>query len=315
VLFRSDGSFHEIKVEVNKKGYEVRAQTGYFNPKPFREYSDLEKELHLFDLALTERPLLQTPLRFTLAPLSYAAGEEIRLEILAKIPEAVIQKFSGKKVELVSLVFDEKENLAGLQRAEADLTKYRGMDAFYTSGASLGPGQYRCRLVIRDLDTGDAAVASASARVTQKPSVGLSLHSPLLLVQASNFAYLEGTGAKKEEAISWKEVYPYDRAQFSPIIGEAPTGTAKLYGVVPCSFQGIFLPNITLTAYLINSISSEKIPMTISVLSKSRKADVEIQFIEFPLSNIPPGRYLLYLHAEETGTKFVSYTQTPLAIK
>ena len=312
---RKDGSFHEIKVEVNKKGYEVRAQTGYFNPKPFREYSDLEKELHLFDLALTERPLLQTPLRFTLAPLSYAAGEEIRLQLLSKIPEAVIQKFSGKKVELVSLVFDEKENLAGLQRAEADLTKYRGMDVFYASGASLGPGQYKCRLVIRDLDTGDAAVASASARVTQKPSAGLCLHSPLLLVRESNFAYLEGTPAKKEEAISWKEVYPYDRAQYSPIIGESPTGTVKLYGVVPCSFKGIFLPSITLAAYLINSTSSEKIPMTISVLSKSRKVDVEIQFVEFSLTNIPPGKYLLYLHAEETGTKFVSYAQIPLIIK
>jgi hypothetical protein len=312
---QKDGSFHEIKVAVNKKGYEVRAQTGYFSAKPFGEYSDLEKELHLFDLALTERPLLQIPLRFSMAPLSYAAGEDIRLQVLSKIPEAVIQKFSGKKVELVSLVFDEKENLAGLKRAEADLTKYRGMEVFYTSGASLPPGQYRCRLVIRDLDTGDAAVASASARVTQKPSVGLSLHSPLLLIQGSNFAYLEGTQAKKEEAISWKEVYSYDRAQYSPIIGEAPTGTVKLYSVIPCSFKEIFLPNITLTAYFINSISSEKIPMTISVLSKSRKADVEIQFIEFPLTNIPPGKYLLYLHAEETGTKFVSYTQIPLIIK
>jgi hypothetical protein len=189
------------------------------------------------------------------------------------------------------------------------------MEVIYMSGASLPPGQYKCRLVIRDLDTGDAAVASASAHVTQKPSVGLSLHSPLLLVQTSNFAYLEGMGAKKEEEISWKEVYPYDRAQYSPVIGEAPTGTAKLYGVVPCSFQGIFLPNITLTAYFINSSSGEKIPITLSLLSKSRKADIEIQFIEFPLSNIPPGKYLLYLHAEETGTKFVSYAQIPLIIK
>jgi len=312
---RKDGSFHGIKVEVNKKGYEVRAQTGYFNPKPFREYSNLEKELHLFDLALTERPLLQTPLRFTMAALSYASGDEIRLHILSKIPAEAIEKFSGKKVEIVSLVFDEKENLAGLRRTESDLTKYRGMDVFYTFGALLPAGQYKCRLVIRDPDTGGAAVASASARVTQKPSVGLSLHSPLLLVQASNFAYLEGMVAKKEEAISWKEVYPYDRAQFSPIIGEAPTGTARIYGVVPCSLMGIFLPNIDLTAYLINSSSGEKIPLTLSVVNKSRKADIEIQFLEFSLTNIPPGKYLLYLHAEETGTKFVSYTQTPLIIK
>jgi VWFA-related protein len=312
---QQDGSYHEIKVEVNKKGYEVRAQTGYFNPKPFREYSDLEKELHLFDLALTERPLLQTPLRFTMAPLSYAAGEETRLQILSKIPDAVIQKFSGKKVELISLVFDEKENLAGLQRAEADLTKYRGMDVFFMSGASLGPGPYKCRLVIRDLDTGNTAVASAQAYVVKKAYIGLSLHSPLLLVPESNFAYLEGAGARRKAGLAWNDAYPYDRARYSPMIGAAAQKTAKLFAVIPCSVTGIVLPNITLTAFLINSTSGEKIPMTLSVLNKSLKADIEIQFVEFPLSNVPPGKYLLYLHAEDVGTKYVSYAQTPLVIR
>jgi VWFA-related protein len=310
-----DGRYHEIKVEVNKKGYEVRAQTGYFNPKPFREYSDLEKELHLFDLALTERPLLQTPLRFTMAALSYALGEETRLQILSKIPAEAIEKFSGKKVELVTLIFDEKENLAGLRRTEADLTKYRGMDVYYTSGASLEPGQYKGRLVIRDLDTGGAAVASTQVNIAKTAPVGLSLHSPLLFVAGSNFAYLEDTGTKKEEAISWKEAYPYDRAKYSPVIGEAPKGASKLLAIVPCSITGIVLPSIALTAYLINSISGEKIPITLSILNKSRKADIEIQFIEFPLNDIPPGKYLFYLHAEETGTNLVSFAQTPIVIK
>ena len=310
-----DGAYHQIKVEVARKGCEVRAQTGYFNPKPFREYSDLEKELHLFDLALTERPLLQTPLIFTMAPLTYITGEETRLQVLSKIPEAVIKKFSGKKVELVSLIFDEKENLASLQRVEADLTKYRGMDVFYASGATLPPGQYKCRLVIRDLDTGDAAVASAMANVGARPVSGLSLHSPLLLVQESSFAYLEGVGAKKEEAISWKEIYSYDKSQYSPIIGEAPTGTAKLQALVPCSVKEIFLPNISLTAHLINSASGAKIPVALAVLSKSRKGDVEVQFVEFPLNDIPPGRYSLYFYAEEAGTKFISYSRVPITIQ
>jgi hypothetical protein len=275
----------------------------------------LEKELHLFDLALTERPLLKTPLRFTMAALSYVLGEETRLQILSKIPPEAIEKFSGKKVEIVSLIFDEKENLAGLRRTEADLTKYRGMDVYYTSGASLEPGQYRGRLVIRDLDTGDAAIASARVNIAKTAPVGLSLHSPLLLVPGSNFAYLEDSGTKKEEAASWKEVYPYDRAKYSPVIGEAPKGASKLNAIVPCSVTGIVLPSITLTAYLINPISGEKIPITLSILNKSRKADVEIQFIEFPLNNIPPGKYLFYLHGEDTGTNLVSYAQTPIVIK
>ena len=312
---QQDGRYHEIKVEVAKKGYEVRAQTGYFNPKPFLEYSDLEKELHLFDLALTERPLLQTPLRFAMAPLSYAAGEGSRLHILSKIPDAVIQKFTGKKVELISLVFDEKENLAGFQRVVADLTKYRGMDVFFTSGATLQPGPYKCRLVIRDLETGNAAVASAQVYVVKKAYVGLSLHSPLLLIPESNFAYLEGVGSRKNAGLTWKDAYPYDHAQYSPLVAEAAKRTAKLFAVVPYSVAGIVQPNITLTAFLINSASGQKIPVTLSVLNKAQKADIEIQFVEFSLAGVPPGKYRLYLHAEDARTKYVSYAQTPLTIK
>ncbi len=310
-----DGRYHEIKVEVTRKGSEVRAQTGYFNPKPFREYSDLEKELHLFDLALTERPLLQTPLRFTMASLSYTAGQETRLQILSKIPDTVIQKFSSKNVELISIVFDEKDNLAGLQRAEANLTKYRGMDVFFTSGASLKPGSYKCRLVIRDLETGNAAVASAQAYVVKKASIGLSLHSPLLLVPESNFAYLEGAGSRKNAGLTWKDAYPYDRAQYSPLVEGAAMRTERLFAIIPCSVAGIVQPNVTLTAFLINSASGEIIPVALSAINKSEKAGIEIHLVEFALANIPPGKYRLYLHAEDVQTTSVSYAQTTLTIK
>jgi hypothetical protein len=250
-----------------------------------------------------------------MAALSYALGEKTLLQILSKIPPEAIEKFSGKKVEIVSLVFDEKENLAGLRRTEADLTKYRGMDVFYMSGASLPPGQYRCRIVIRDLEAGDGAVASARANVARKAFMGLSLHTPLLLVPESNFVYLESPEAKKKEGLSWNDAYPYNRAQYTPIIGEAPKGTAKLFAVVPYSITGIVVPNITLTAFLINSTSGEKVPMRLSVLTKASKADIEIQFVEFPINNIPSGKYLFYLHAREIGTNLVSYAQTPLIIK
>jgi VWFA-related protein len=309
-----DGRYHKIKVDVKRKGVEVRAQSGYFNPKPFHEYSDLEKQLHLFDLALTERPLFQTPLTFSMHALSYAAGEDTRLQMLSKIPNQVTDKFSGKKVELVALVFNENENLASLQRTEADFTKYRGMDVFYASGAALEPGSYKCRLVIRDLDTGSGAVASARVNVTPKTLIGLSLHSPLLLAQESNFVYLEAD-AKNKNAIAWKDAYSYDRAQYSPIIGEVPKGTFKIFAITPYSMPGIVQPNITLGAWLINSTSGERIPVPFSVLNNARKEELEIQFLELSLNDIPTGKYLLYFNAEDAGTKAVSYAQTTLVIK
>jgi VWFA-related protein len=311
---QEDGRFHEIKVSVKRKGCEVRAQSGYFNPKPFAEYSDLEKQLHLFDLALSDRPFLQTPAVFSLEALSYAAGEEPRLQMLAKIPAAVLDKFSGKKVEIVAIVFDDKDNVAGLQRREADLSKYRGMDVFFTSGAALAPGNYRCRIVIRDLATGTAAVASSPARVAKPATVGLSLHTPLLLVAESNFAYLEAAPSKTREKLGWAEAYPFDRARYSPLGTAAPAGTAKIYAALPCSVTGLVSPDIALAAHLVRTATGESIDLPFTVLTKTDLAGAEIRFLEIPLTGVPAGKYRLYLHAEDAASHSVSYAQTILTL-
>jgi hypothetical protein len=46
-----DGKYHRIKVDVRRRGCTVRAQWGYYNPKLFAEYTDLEKLIQLVDLA------------------------------------------------------------------------------------------------------------------------------------------------------------------------------------------------------------------------------------------------------------------------
>ncbi|MCX6577166.1 MAG: VWA domain-containing protein [Candidatus Aminicenantes bacterium] len=310
-----DGRYHPIKVEVKRKGCEVRAQMGYFNPKPYAEYSDLEKQLQLFDLTLSEKPIFQTPLALPINTLSYAAGEETRLQVLSRIPRQVMEKFSGKRAEFIALLFDAKENLVDLQRREADLANFRSGDVLYASGTALAPGSYRCRLVLRDMETGTSALGSTRVNVARKAFVGLSLHSPLLLIPDGNVAYLEAATGKKKVMTEWNEFYGYNRAQYSPIAGEVPKGTAKLFVAVPCSIVGLVQPEIVMTAYLVNSASGERIPLAGSILDRAQKEGGEAQFLELLLNNLPPGKYTLYLHAEAAGTKYVSYAKTNLTIK
>jgi VWFA-related protein len=309
-----DGKFHSIRVEVKRKGCEVRAQAGYFNPKPFAEYSDIEKQLHLFDLALSDKPLLQTPLAFAMEALSYASGEEPRLLMLSKIPNAVLERFAGRKAEIVAVIFDDKDNVAGLQRREADLTKYRGMDVYFTSGAALAPGAYKCRIVIRDLETGAAAVAFSTAAVAKPAIVGLSLHTPLLLDAGSNFAYLEAAASKTRDKLGWMDAYAFDRAKYSPLVASAPGGAQKIYASLPCAVTGLVAPDIVLSAFLIRSSTGESIPLPITVLDKSGTKNAERRFLEISIAGVPAGQYRLYLHAEDAASKSVSYAQTALNI-
>jgi len=147
---------------VKKKGYEVHAQGGYYNPKPFTEYSKLEKQLHLVDLALTERPLFQDPLRFPLEAVLKPGEKKANLHLVFKMPAEKLAEISGQKVEIISLVFNERDDIVAFYREEKDISILPDKELNYTSKLTVQPGEYKCRIIIRNLETGKGAVGSAS---------------------------------------------------------------------------------------------------------------------------------------------------------
>ena len=311
---QSDGAYHELKVEVDRKGCDVRTQAGYYNPKPYAEYTDLEKQLQLYDLALSERSFLRTPLSFSMSALSFTLGGESRIQILSKIPNAVMDKFSGTRSELVALIFDAADNLLGLQRYETDLSKFKGMDVFYTSGAGAQPGGYKARLIIRDMENGAAAVASTRVNVVPKPLTGLGLHSPLLLTAESNFAYLESVAAKKTGRADWKDAYPYERAKYSPLLGALPRETRRIYALLPCSTAGLVQPEIAVAAWLIDAGTGEKLPVSATVVNKTVSGSLDILLLELDLGGAPEGKYRIFFRAEDAGSQSIATTQTALVL-
>jgi len=313
----ADGKFHEVKVEVLRKGCVVRSQSGYFNPKAFREFSDLEKNLHLVELALTGRSPYEIPLAQPLLCLSYGSGRETRLEILARLTPEAIEKFLGRRVEVVTLAFDEKMDLVDLQRIEADLSGYKGMDVFTTAGIALGPGTYDCRVVIRDLDNGAAAVASGSAEIVGRLPVGLKVGSPLLLKPEGALVYLDlGGNQGSGKAGPWTDFYAYDRAHWTPNVGAGVReGSPRLDVVVPCSVTGILAPRVGLEAKLIDRNSGKEIPLAIQSANKIKKADVDIYFLEFSLVGVPAGDYDFVVCAEEAGSGLISESKTIVKIR
>lgn len=164
-----DGAFHTIKVEVDRPGCEVHAQKGYYNPKPFRNYSELEKMLHLVDLALNEEPVFQTPAKFPVERRRCRPDGKWNLCISAALPFEDIPEILQGKVEIVSIVFDTDGNTVDLIRWEitsAELLKERPP---HEAHFKLAPGAYECRVIIRNLETGRGAVGGISVEVEDKP--------------------------------------------------------------------------------------------------------------------------------------------------
>jgi len=163
-----DGAFHTIKVEVGRPGCEVLAQKGYYNPKPFKEYNELEKLLHLVDLALNEKPVLQRPLRFPVVRVPCPPDKKSNLCLTAELPLQEIRETLQGKFEIVSLVFDDGGNTVELKREVKTEADFSGESAVHQADFKLSPGSYECRVIIRNLETGRGAVGGISVSIEQQ---------------------------------------------------------------------------------------------------------------------------------------------------
>lgn len=310
---QQDGLFHELKVQVRRKDCEVRAQAGYFSPKPYAQYSDLEKQLQLYDLALNEQSSFRMPVNFPLTTLAVGTGGvEPGLEIVARLPGEVTRRFSGEKAEFVALVFDEKGDVRSVRRLECDPRLHRGQDVVFTAGAALRPGNYTCRLVVRDMASGMSAVASRRATVTAPPASGLRMGTPLILVSGTGCALLDGDAGKTKGVPWWREEYPYDRISYSPVAGEISKYTKKVVAVVPCAVPGAAEPDLVLSGHLIDAASGGRLPVEFSLLSRAFARRSMTVTVEFPVEGLAPGRYVLYINAEDRISKSLGHAQTAL---
>ena len=309
-----DGGYHDVKVEVARKGCEVRTQAGYFNPKPYAEYSDLEKQIHLFDLALNERSLSRMPVTIPMAALTSGAEGISRLALLTRIPGEVTAKFVGRKLEFVAIFFDGNGDISALVREESDPASFRGRDIVFAAGSSLKPGDYACRLVIRDLDSGLSAVASARATVVKPAVTGLQLGTPLLLEARAGGTLLMAGARKSKDVFPWAETYPYDSSLFSPILSGSPASAASIQVILPCVVPGGGPSDLALSASLVNAASGAQLPVQAAIAGQVRNGPMEIVTLNLPISGIAAGTYYLHVYAADRVTGSLGHASTTLVI-
>jgi VWFA-related protein len=313
-----DGNYHKIKVNVRRPGCDVYYQKGYFNPKPFAQYSDLEKKLHLIDLALGERPYFENPIHFPLRALASPMKQRSNLTLIAEIPIEKVQEVSKEKMEIFGLVFDEKQNIVAQQRTEVDASSFPRDKICFYSISYLPSGNYECRVVMRNLETGRGAVASSSIVIPERFEEGLRLYSPLVLTSGKKGVYLNGSAPEKgqEEPYSLSDFYPFDPDQYTPLVNEVSQDTARLFVLLPSSIIRFEKPNMSLSAHLVDLSSGERKILPLTILGQHQEEDVITYSLELLTEKLVPGRYSLYLFAEDSDTRQpFTYATCPLDVK
>lgn len=311
-----DGKYHKLKVKVKRKDCEVFAQEGYYNPKPFSKYSKLEKQWQFLELALIADPRFQAPLSFSSNAFSCEVDGFPCFLMITKIPEEKFEEISGEKVEIVNLIFNEQNDVVSLKRAEVNFSKYQKEDVYNYSVSYLPPGKYRGRAVIRNLNTGKAAIASSTAVVPSDLKEGIRLYSPLLIIPNKNVRYINtkmrdiNIKAGEKEFSDLLSLYPFDALQYSPLLGELERDVPELLVLTRGAVYDLPDGIVKFYTRLVYEPTWEEIPINIT----AKKNGGAFTFM-VPTSGLLPGRYYLYLFAEEQETQAKANVNTTFVIK
>jgi len=298
-----DGQFHKIQVKVTRPGCKVNAQSGYYNAKPFPDYSDLEKEIHLVDLALSEKPMSQEPIRFAMQALPWASAQPDNIRFVAKIPVELLKNVVGPRLEIVSLVFNNLDEVVDTHRVECDFARpdLQEKPVFCLSELSAPPGTYKCRFVLRNMKTGLTAVAAASTIVPKADSKSFLLYPPLFLISGGPSVCLNvGTAKNKktthpdrDSPADFARGFPVDAGKYVPLCGMSLASGSEILAIAKCVVPKKSTHNLALSASLKNPENGLEFRIPLLIIAQKAEKDARAH----------PGTYYLELSAEAQGSK------------
>jgi hypothetical protein len=318
-----DGKFHEIKVEAERPGLQVVAQEGYFNPKPFAEMTEFEKDLNLFGLIYSEGPALGDAPEFPISFLDVdrpGGRDGVVLIELAVDPKMGV---SPSSVELFALIRDEALEPVVSRKWDVDLSTYDGKTVVFCLYAPFGPGEYDGRVVVRDAVTGRSAVGRTAFEIGPRPEGDIVLSSPVILLPGAEARIANLPSGRKARGGTAErtlvDLYPFISRDCRIVVRNVDFGTERIRAVVPVRFKAADPknpPRIGITGRIVPEAGGEGIPLDLEVVEAKAAGDGrEFLIVEIALPSLEPGEYTLEITAEDIDTEKGASVKTPIAIK
>jgi hypothetical protein len=224
------------------------------------------------------------------------------LVFAARVPKDKLGNVAGKKVEVVSLVFNPSDEIVELRRSEEDLTKVAQSGAYLLSVLAVPPGAYKCRIVMRNLETGAAAVAGVSTSVPEANASGIALLPPILWKPQRSAFYLKGFTPKASGKVptrSLSEILGFDTRQYVPYTEKTLPSPSEIWASFRCAVAKIASPKIKISAFIENLELGGVVTVPLAILSDKAEPSGKVYLVRLEIPEVEPGLYRLYLKAEE----------------
>ena len=329
----AEGKFRKIKIKVSRSDLQVSHRKGYYEEKPYKDYTDFEKRLQLAELVTKD--IYRDDIQVDCFISAFEGTEDI-----ARIP--VFLQLSGKQF------LDKKRKQAQLEiygyAVDSD-GKFR--DFFYspltidinklknklkTHGVKyfdlllVPPGDYMVKCIIRDSETGDIGVISQELSVPNYKDSKLAVSPPIFIDKDPDWLSIPGydpqkpIGRKKGEGLPVDYPFLIGQERFFP-------------GILPTYFektQGQFL----LRVHNLRLHPEAKVPQTDMMFEVVDESGVSYQAVqvlaikpfqtnpdlyellfEYEIKDIPPGRYNLKVTFTDSLAQQTVSTSSPFIYK
>lgn len=286
-----DGAFHKIKVKVKRPGCKVSSQNGYYNPKPFREYTRFEKLLQMTDLALSDNPQAQLPAEAPVGVMPVMVGGWPYLVAFIGLPKDVAASVIGNRADAYLLLYDEDQGKSSIKNFKLKLPADGPKECFPAFMVPLNPGRYTCRIIVQNAETGLGARGSASLVFPKAAASSVWLDPPLLLLPDSGSVDI---GAAPEATLSG--IFGYDPVKYAPLAGPLPAGPQRVYAALRCTLGE---PNAELEITASESQAAARSDVPVTVTDARQTKSLRAYLLELAFADLKPGPHTLTIIAKD----------------
>jgi VWFA-related protein len=313
-----DGREHKIKVEVKAPEVRVLVQDAFNDPKPFAQMSDLEKKLQLFDVALSDKPVATDILDLPLQVLAGTTMAEANTAVVIEL--AVDEKTSvpAGKTEIFTFIFDKDHKIVVGERGEINTVPHARKVLFPYLLTKLRPGEYECRVVARNTETGQTAASRRPFTIASPAASGMSLASPLLFIpgRKAEFVRMARPDKKEKNQATIIRFFPFLPKDSAPLLGDLPPDVRTIRALVPLQAGNEPPAETLLDVKLVRLDDKEEIPVDWTLLDARRaEAGTEFLLLEISVAGLGPGAYRLEFSVSDVVSGASASATSPLVRK
>lgn len=307
------GTFHELKVKVNVPTSKVTFRSGYYEPRPYRSLSPIERMLASGDL-LTGGGTTQLPVHMLVAPFA-SGGKVSQIPVILEIPGKSLlegETAASSQVQIYTYASDTNGTLADFLTQEMSLDlkllrpRLEGGGIKYYGTVFLPPGRFILRTLVRSVTTGRSGLATSTLTVPAIPGGDPTVLPPFFHDSADTWIMVKSN--PRANAPAPPPEYPFEMEGKSFIPAALPViggGTPVEVSVVAFNFsEGEKAEPLQLLAEVVGSDGKlRKVDVQTIRRSDRERNGARALLLSLKPEGLEPGHYVLRVRASDRVTR------------